>query len=137
MGARASPSSQPQCVCWRTLYFSDALLHCVGAPANHGCAVPTLCCHPLQFVTLWSRRRGLGPYVQFIDSSENLEPDWHPEQIEIMDRQTNFKVRQAGCYTADQGLRGFIQRMQCQAAPIASTQPSNCCRQCRVPSSLS
>lgn len=50
-------------------------------------------CHcALQFVTLWSRRRGLGPYVQFTDSSESLDPNWHPEQIEIMDRQTNFKV---------------------------------------------
>jgi hypothetical protein len=48
---------------------------------------------PVQFVTLWSRRRGLGPYVQFTDSSESLDPNWHPEQIEIMDRQTNFKVR--------------------------------------------
>jgi hypothetical protein len=47
--------------------------------------------HP-QFVTLWSRRRGLGPYVQFTDSDESLDPNWHPEQIEIMDRQTNFKV---------------------------------------------
>lgn len=50
--------------------------------------------HPcvVQFVTLWSRRRGLGPYVQFTDSDESLDPNWHPEQIEIMDRQTNFKV---------------------------------------------
>lgn len=46
----------------------------------------------VQFVTLWSRRRGLGPYVQFVDSSESLDPNWHPEQIEIMDRATNFKV---------------------------------------------
>jgi hypothetical protein len=31
--------------------------------------------------------------VQFTDSDESLDPNWHPEQIEIMDRQTNFKVR--------------------------------------------
>jgi hypothetical protein len=41
---------------------------------------------------MWSRRRGQGPYLQFIDSSENTDPNWHPEQIEIMDRATNFKV---------------------------------------------
>jgi cell division protease FtsH len=48
---------------------------------------------PIKFVTMWSRRRGQGPYLQFIDSSANLDPDWHPEQVEIMDRATNFKVR--------------------------------------------
>jgi hypothetical protein len=46
----------------------------------------------LQFVTMWSRRRGQGPYIQFIDSATNLDPNWHPEQVEIMDRATNFKV---------------------------------------------
>jgi hypothetical protein len=46
---------------------------------------------------MWSRRRGQGPYIQFIDSSANLDPDWHPEQVEIMDRATNFKVRCTAC----------------------------------------
>lgn len=58
-------------------------------------ALPLVCV--MQFVTLWSRRRGLGPYVQFTDSSESLDPNWHPEQIEIMDRQTNFKVGVGWC----------------------------------------
>lgn len=47
---------------------------------------------PIKFVTMWSRRRGQGPYIQFIDSEENLDPNWHPEQVEIMDKATNYKV---------------------------------------------
>ncbi len=44
---------------------------------------------------MWSRRRGQGPYVAFVDSAESLDPAWHPEQVDIMDRATNFKVTQA------------------------------------------
>ena len=50
---------------------------------------------PIKFVTMWSRRRGQGPYVEFELSEESLDPDWHPEEIEIMDWKTNFKVNAA------------------------------------------
>eukprot|EP00879_Flechtneria_rotunda_P028369 GHRR01030473.1.p1 GENE.GHRR01030473.1~~GHRR01030473.1.p1 ORF type:complete len:319 (+),score=89.91 GHRR01030473.1:118-957(+) len=50
---------------------------------------------PIKFVTMWSRRRGQGPYIQFTDSAGNLDPDWHPEQVDIMDRATNYKVNAA------------------------------------------
>lgn len=43
-------------------------------------------------VTLWSQKRGLGPQVEFLPSHENLD-NWHPEEVEIMDFRTNFKVR--------------------------------------------
>lgn len=33
----------------------------------------------IKFVTLWSRKRGMGPYVEFVRSEESLEPSWHPE----------------------------------------------------------
>lgn len=51
----------------------------------------------IKFATLWSKKRGLGPYVEFIDSTDNLEPDWHPEQIEVFDYATNIKVGGGVC----------------------------------------
>jgi hypothetical protein len=42
---------------------------------------------------MWSKRAGWGPYVEFIESDSNLDPDWHPEQIDMMDASTNYKVR--------------------------------------------
>lgn len=33
----------------------------------------------IKFATLWSRKRGQGPYVEFIKSEDNLDVDWHPE----------------------------------------------------------
>lgn len=47
---------------------------------------------PIKFVTMWSRRRGQGPYVDFIESQDNIDPAWHPEEVELMDYKTNFKV---------------------------------------------
>ncbi|WIA18809.1 hypothetical protein OEZ85_003491 [Tetradesmus obliquus] len=61
---------------------------------------------PIKFVTMWSRRRGQGPYIQFIDSATNLDPAWHPEQVEIMDRATNFKVNAAE--VGDEPLGEFL-----------------------------
>jgi hypothetical protein len=46
----------------------------------------------IRLVTLWSKKRGLGPYVEFLDSAENLDPDWHPEQVELFDFATDVKV---------------------------------------------
>lgn len=50
---------------------------------------------PIRHVTLWSKKRGLGPVVDFIPSEENLDVNWHPEEVEIMDYKTNFKVNAA------------------------------------------
>ncbi|KIZ04815.1 cell division protease FtsH [Monoraphidium neglectum] len=50
---------------------------------------------PIKFVTMWSRRKGQGPFVEFIQSEESLDPNWHPEEIEAMDWKTNFKVNAA------------------------------------------
>jgi hypothetical protein len=53
---------------------------------------------------VWSARRWIlhtarpnipppqGPYIEFIKSEESLDPNWHPEEVEIMDVKTNFKV---------------------------------------------
>lgn len=46
-------------------------------------------------LTLWSRRRGVGPTVEFEQSEESLREDWHPEEVELMDWKTNFKVNAA------------------------------------------
>jgi hypothetical protein len=63
----------------------------------------------IKFATLWSKKRGLGPYVEFIDSTENLEPDWHPEQIEVFDYATNIKV-------GGRGMQGRVQQgVTCRA----------------------
>jgi len=33
----------------------------------------------IRHATLWSRKRGLGPVVDFVRSEENLQEGWHPE----------------------------------------------------------
>jgi len=61
---------------------------------------------PIKFVTLWSQRRGLGPYVEFTRSEENLEPGWHPEMPDIMDFTTNIKTNAASI--GDERLGEFL-----------------------------
>ena len=46
----------------------------------------------IKFATLWSQRRGLGPYVEFVRSEESLDPDVHPEMMEVLEWKTNYKV---------------------------------------------
>eukprot|EP00983_Pelagomonas_calceolata_P117761 1160443-Pelagomonas_calceolata.AAC.13 len=38
------------------------------------------------------RGAGAGPSVEFVPSEKNLDPNWHPEQVDIMDWATNVKV---------------------------------------------
>lgn len=33
-----------------------------------------------------------GPYLEFMPSEESLDPAWHPEEVELMDTKTNYKV---------------------------------------------
>jgi hypothetical protein len=47
-----------------------------------------------------------GPFVEFIQSEESLDPNWHPEEIEAMDWKTNFKV--GGCSPLSSLLGGCI-----------------------------
>jgi hypothetical protein len=49
----------------------------------------------LKFATLWSQRRGLGPYVEFVPSEESLDPNVHPEEMDVMDWRTDFKTNAA------------------------------------------
>lgn len=49
----------------------------------------------IKFVTMWSQRRGLGPFVEFIRSEESLEPEWHPEMMDVMGWKTGFKTNAA------------------------------------------
>ena len=46
----------------------------------------------IKFATLWSQRRGLGPYVEFVRSEESLDPEVHPEMMEVLEWKTNYKV---------------------------------------------
>ena len=46
----------------------------------------------LKFATMWSQRRGIGPYVEFYRSEESLDPEVHPEMMEVLDWKTNYKV---------------------------------------------
>ena len=47
----------------------------------------------IKFATLWSQRRGIGPYVEFVRSEESLDPEVHPEMMEVVEWKTNYKVR--------------------------------------------
>lgn len=58
---------------------------------------------------MWSRKRGLGPTVEFEPSEKSLDPNWHPEQVDIMDWATNFKV--GGPLEGSRGL-GFTPFLQ-------------------------
>ena len=46
----------------------------------------------IKFATMWSQRRGIGPYVEFVRSEESLDPEVHPEMMEVLDWKTNYKV---------------------------------------------
>ena len=46
----------------------------------------------IKFATMWSQRRGIGPYVEFVRSEESLDPAVHPEMMEVLDWKTNYKV---------------------------------------------
>lgn len=48
--------------------------------------------------------------VNFLESERNLSASWHPEQVELMDRATNYKVgsRQAAIW--DAGMHSRIER---------------------------
>ena len=50
----------------------------------------------IKFATLWSQRRGIGPYVEFVRSEESLDPEVHPEMMEVVEWKTNYKVRARG-----------------------------------------
>ena len=50
----------------------------------------------IKFATLWSQRRGIGPYVEFVRSEESLDPEVHPEMMEVVEWKTNYKVRVTG-----------------------------------------
>ncbi len=69
----------------------------------------------IKHATLWSKKRGLGPYVEFVDSTDNLEPGWHPEQIEVFDYATNIKVGSRRCKPCTQPA-GHCCRLQGCAA---------------------
>jgi len=60
----------------------------------------------IDVVSMWSRKRGLGPSVEFVPSEKNLDPNWHPEQVDIMDWATNVKVNAAPI--GDQPLGNFL-----------------------------
>jgi hypothetical protein len=75
-----------------------------------------------RYVTLWSKRSGVGPYVEFIASDENIDPGWHPEQIEIMDKATNFKV----CSSIS-GPGQRARRFVCSAYPLSPCLPGSSC----------
>jgi len=59
----------------------------------------------IKFVSLWGRRQGAGPVVEFEASEGSLDPAWHPEQVDIMDWATRVKVNAAT--TPDQPLGEF------------------------------
>ena len=46
----------------------------------------------LKFATLWSQRKGVGPYVEFVLSEESLDPNVHPEEMDVLDWRTDFKT---------------------------------------------
>jgi cell division protease FtsH len=43
----------------------------------------------IDYVTMWSRKRGVGPTVAFLDSEKNnVDADWQPENVELLEWQT-------------------------------------------------
>lgn len=48
---------------------------------------------PLAATSCPSPRHHKGPYIEFDVSEESLDPNWHPEEVDLMDYKTNFKVR--------------------------------------------
>jgi len=59
----------------------------------------------IKFATLWSQRRGIGPYVEFVRSEESLDPEVHPEMMEVVEWKTNYKVRARGAGFRDSPCR--------------------------------
>lgn len=56
---------------------------------------------PIRHVTMWSRKRGLGPQVEFVRSEESVDPNVHPEMVDVMDFTTNLKVGVGWCELVD------------------------------------
>eukprot|EP00798_Chlamydomonas_sp_ICE-L_P009428 gene9428-4069_t len=61
---------------------------------------------PITMVSMWNQRKGLGPSIEFLASEDNLDPNWHPEMVDIMDFARNVKVNAATI--GDQRLGEFF-----------------------------
>lgn len=71
----------------------DRLALVTGAKAVALALTPGL--ERIKFATMWSQRRGLGPFVEFVRSDESLDPDVHPEMMNVMSWKTGFKTNAA------------------------------------------
>lgn len=71
------------------------LAHLTAAKAVAFALTPAI--EPIDYVTMWSRKRGVGPFVQFIESDKNnVDPDWGPEKIELLEWESRgFKTNAA------------------------------------------
>ncbi|GLI69609.1 hypothetical protein VaNZ11_014276 [Volvox africanus] len=50
---------------------------------------------PIKAVTLWSRRRGLGPSVMFVDMNDKADLGLHAEETELLEYRTHHKTNAA------------------------------------------
>jgi ATP-dependent Zn protease len=71
------------------------LAHLTAAKAVAYALTPAI--EAIDYVTLWSRKRGVGPLVAFVESERNnLDAAWGPERVELLEwAQRGFKTNAA------------------------------------------
>jgi cell division protease FtsH len=84
------------------------LAHLTAAKAVAYALTPAI--EAIDYVTLWSRKRGVGPLVEFIESEKNnIDEDWGPEMVDLLEwNQRGFKTNAASVPAGPERLNEFM-----------------------------